>query len=472
MGHETPDALLERFVSGLEHFGDEILVYGPGAELAGRRPGSFNVAMPSMFLDFTMAQFMAAVDQSAELLVRADYQRRSPELAPEEAAVQQFVSSLEETWVGRQLRLTPEESHFRLIFRPDGRPVFTPLRSGGPTTWVPPLSDAFAAEVGGLVVCEPWSLDQLERFLWVLAGRRQFERFGLLGAWPLDPRRFVCVLSHPAFGAVGVVVEQRSEAVGGPVDVSVRRAAEDVVLLNLPDVARWREQGWEKDGIVWNADPTSIVTPWSGDRPPGPGDSRVRPGEHPWRRILPPSLRRDPWLAAPEDLDSWVEQSMWASTQLGLQLRPGQFRAQRYRWAAGWVIAPDCFAHVDALIWSPDGPRQGAVLRGMPFIPDECALPGQRYLRQGSVSVAFTGVATSHLGLSAYTPSVEDRPPHNALQGRVGHHEIAWGTDPDTRHYPPESHSHLNHATQVPLAAAQRNRIAQLLHAALDHVPR
>lgn len=471
MGHEMPDALLERFVSGLEHFGDEILVYGPGAELVGRGPGSFDVAVPSMFLDFTMAQFMAAVDQSADFLVRADDQRRSTELAPEEVAVKQFLGPLKEAWVGRQLRLTPEESHFRLIFRSDRHPVLTPLRSGGATTWVPPLSDAFAAEVGGLIVCEPWSLNQLERFLWVLAGRRQFERFGLLGAWPLDSQRFVCVLSHPAFGAVGVVVEQRSEAAGGPVDVSVRRAVEDVVLLNLPDVIRWREQGWEKDGIVWSADPTSIVTPWFGDRPPRPGDPLVRPGEQPWRRILPPSLRRDPWLAALEDLDSWVEQPMWACTELGLRLRPGQFRAQRYRWAAGWVVAPDCFAHVDAFIWSPDGPRQGAMLRGMPFIPDECALPGQRYLRLGTVNAASIGAATGVLVGSAYTPSVEDRPPHNALQGRVGDRGIAWA-DPDTRSHPPGSHFHLDHATRVPFAAAQRSRIAQLLHAALDHVPR
>ncbi|SDE09336.1 hypothetical protein SAMN04489747_2492 [Auraticoccus monumenti] len=172
---------------------------------------------------------------------------------------------------------------------------------------------------------------------------------------------------------------------------------------------------------------------------------------------MSPSLNADPWLAALEDLRSWVEQPMWGATRL---LRRAVLR-HRYglRWAAGWVIAPDCYAHIEAFVYPRETPRQGLQLRGMPNIPDECALPGQRYLRIGEVTAASTGNTSYTLDSRVWETAINSWPPHSALAERVGRGGIAW-YDRDTRPPPPE---YLFDYDQAPL-----DRMAHLLHDVLD----
>ncbi|WP_090594010.1 hypothetical protein [Auraticoccus monumenti] len=207
MNNLDSQALLTLFVSELAKLEDGLVVHGPAAETAGSAPVDFDPSSPSVFLDFEMDAFIALVEQLSEAISSSRAPHPWRNLPPGEAAVRAMLQHLTKRWSQGWPRAS-RERHFRLLLTDGSFSYFQPLRKGGPTLWLPPLSDAFVEEVGELEPCEPWSLDQLERFLWLLAGRRQFERSALLGAWPLDPGRFVCVLAHPGFGPVGVIVQQ------------------------------------------------------------------------------------------------------------------------------------------------------------------------------------------------------------------------------------------------------------------------
>ncbi|RCK68644.1 hypothetical protein DT076_15595 [Desertihabitans brevis] len=289
--------------------------------------------------------------------------------------------------------------------------------------------------------CEPWSLDQLERFLWVMATRRQFERFTLLGAWPVSPGSFVCVLDQLSTGPIGVTVDRHmvddppagdedapSGALRSVIDASVWQTVATLTHLDARTVARWRTQGWVKDGIVWDRDPGHLTSPWSGYRPPRAGDIQLPVEERPWWEVKPPSGNADPWQAALEDLRGWAEQSMWASTLLirRVVLDNPDTRREGRRWVAGWVIASNWAAHVEAVVWPRDNTGAGTQLRGLPGIPDEAALPGQRYLRPADMSVAGPGCYTDHLYGRHATDALNARLPHSALGGGVPRRGIAW----------------------------------------------
>lgn len=320
------------------------------------------------------------------------------------------------------------------------------------------VSPRFAHEVNGLPRCEGWSLDQLERCIWVLAGRRQLERFALLGCWPSAADRFVCVLRHPVFGTVGIVVQrdpQRAEVDAAGVDVAVREAVEAVVLLNAPDVDQWHEQGWSKAGVVWNADPTDLVTPWDESRPPQQGDALVRPGDRQWWHVEPPSTSHDPWWAAVEDLRSWAEHPIWGSTFLSRRvLTPTEDRPV-LRLAACWLIAPDCYAYVEAVIW-PTGPIPVYVKT-----PAEFGLPGQRYLRIGETLPASPcDNFTIPLRTRHWEMSIEHGLPATALKGRVLRDGIAW--------YDLHNPDQFQQDQLWPLDQKPLDRMALVLHHSID----
>ncbi len=241
--------------------------------------------------------------------------------------------------------------------------------------------------------------------------------------------------------------------------MSVQQAAEDVVLLNLPEVTAWRDQGWVKDGIVWNADPSTLITPWTGHRPPSPCDPALTSGEGLYWRVGEPSRDEDPRWAALQDLRSWVEHPMWASTALVRRTTfPIPLIRYGLRWAAGWVVAPDCFAHIEAFVWPREDPHHGLPLRGMPRVPDGSALPGQRYLRIGEVTVAPAGDYSSIISSRPQDLALMSVPPESALHDRVGRDGVAWF---DRERLTPDRFFSLEQATL--------DRMTHLLHEALDH---
>lgn len=335
----------------------------------------------------------------------------------------------------------------------------------------------FLQTLGELHYCMPWSLDQLERFLWVMAARRQFERFTLLGAWPTTAHTFVCVLDHPSTAPIGITVGQHGGEATHPrhpdtrpdpiraaaIDDQVWRAVDRIVTIDTQQVSQWRKNGWSKDGIAWDRDPNDLVTPWSGYRPPRPGDVHVPPEELPWWTVKAPSTDPDPWDAAVEDLRNWSEQPMWASTMLlrRVVIAGAQTRTEGRRWVAGWAVASHWMAHVEAYVWPKDGTGQGAQLRGMPRIPEEAALPGQRYLRRGEMSLAGPGNWSVNLHARYSEDAYNTRLPLSILRGGLPSRGILWGNRFAGR--PRGNPQHVVLSTHP-----SADRMASVLHHAID----
>ncbi|WP_114561053.1 hypothetical protein [Desertihabitans aurantiacus] len=296
----------------------------------------------------------------------------------------------------------------------------------------PPVdpTQAFTRQLADLRPCEPWSLDQLERFVWLLGGHRQLERFALLGCWPVDADRFACVLDHPSLGRVGLVVERNP--VEAPRDAagiapSVHLAVDHLLGLWTAEVRSWQAIGWERDGVVWNTDPTGLTTPWAGSRPPLPGDGTLGADvvgyfDH----LTPPSGHPDPRYAALQDLQGWVEHPLWASTFLAKVIThlPGELR-NSLRLAAAWALAPDVAVLVQSHIWpirAEDRERTDeALLRRI-------RLPGQRYLRVGTLVLPNLD---GYTGYWSQTYDGDDVAAGVYPRGVVHQHElrhgIAWG---------------------------------------------
>lgn len=454
----APAALLELFISGLEKSGDGGVLYGPGALAAGRHPVTPDPATSSILLDFTMTDFLAWVSRLTEAIGRdKDRDKVLPAqwsgLPFEEVAVLATTEQLEKEW--STARRGNADRHFRLVL--GDRPGVRALRwGGGPTMWLPPISGALTQLLQQyLSPCQPWPLDQLERFVFLLAGRRQLERFSMLGCWVSGPEEFVCVLDHPRLGRVGLAVSPASPGVDSGHgdddphwDRSVREAAERVVHLDLAEVERWRGQGWVKDEVVWNRDPDGLVTPWDGARPPEPGDPLVGSDVDFERSVTAPSDHLDAWVAAMQDLEGWVEHPMAASTaRLLTVLTP----RTGLRFAAVWAVAPDCCVLVESHI-SPRRPDQleAEVSQGY-------RLPGQQHLRIGEVRTtpslsnrqissrywAEMTLTTGSTPVSTYAMSL--------ARWRVLRGGVAWH-DPDR--YPPDDPRHtIDHEPLIAMAA-------------------
>ncbi|MGD7705816.1 hypothetical protein [Microlunatus sp. Y2014] len=212
--------------------------------------------------------------------------------------------------------------------------------------------------------CRPWSLDQLDRSLWRLAGRGLFETWALLGCWIVDTERY-CVVLRRGDDTVGLI--------GGP---------DGLPMPSAQRLAEWRAQNWTRTGMVWSADPAALTLPWA-DRPPRPGDSRQRPaGIIAWddSNHVPPSRDATVEDRAIMALHRRVVHPMWAETAgiryltvygMGLQLRSS------LRLAAFWVTAPDGFAVIETHIWPPDDIEPNTALLV------SARLPGQQHLRFG-----------------------------------------------------------------------------------------
>lgn len=225
-----------------------------------------------------------------------------------------------------------------------------------------------------------WSVDQVDRCIWLLAAGRFFERYALLGAWVEHKERFCVVLRHPEAGAIGLVTTRSSTDTVDHAGVSeaVHATVAQIERLDVLSPA-WLSRGWQHDGVLWNSEPDGPTTPWG--RVPQPGDDPVD------------STSRDRGLvdtgiggagpadnAALHDLHHHVEGATWAETTLPRLVTSTVAARSRTRFVAVWVVAPDCIAEIEVHVWPPPG-NTGVecdedVLR-------KSLLPGQAYLRFG-----------------------------------------------------------------------------------------
>lgn len=224
-----------------------------------------------------------------------------------------------------------------------------------------------------LASTEIWALDHLDRFIWRLGTTRQLESLAVLGCWVISPSCFACVFRSAELGTFGIVVDQDPEG------DALAAAADRLRDLSPDDLGEWRGHGWAKDGVTWDRDPETLITPWDG-RPPVPDDPLSSPGgDHSWSATRPPSTDPDPVEAAMDDLQCRVVHDMWSSTALTLLITyPTGYARSALRLSAAWVCAPDSFAYVETHLWPPtlDHPHDAVAL-------DRLRLPGQTYLRYG-----------------------------------------------------------------------------------------
>lgn len=290
-------------------------------------------------------------------------------------------------------------------------------------------STAFTQELRRLTPCTPWALDQLERFVWHIAARRQFERFALLGCWVMAPDAYVSVLEHARWGQIGIVVRKAS---GGPnrpaeVDEATRRSGDAVVGLDAPTVRAWREKGWQRGGIVWNEDPADVPTPW-GSRQPAIDGNRADVGHaldrSAYWSVLEPSTNSDAWIAALEDLHRWVEHPRWASTLLIRRITlPLVQPRSKLRVAAAWLTADDEYAYVESHIH----PSQSTAV-DEPLLRAS-QIEHQQYLRIGELGHAPEGIYHVEALYSRYWEMALDSSapyPQALLKNRHLRAGIAW----------------------------------------------
>lgn len=202
-----------------------------------------------------------------------------------------------------------------------------------------------------LPTCEPHSLDQLDRTVRLLVDTQ--DQMIIIAAWVIDPTRFV-IVNETNLGHVGYVC---ATLAGDPNDYI--RLASLIAGTSQSNVNDWENQGWQRQGVTWNADPKKIATPW---------EDNAEVSNLP-RRFADRDATR--WIAAPTVLTSYIVASG----------DPPLIPATRL--LSGWVGAADAVV----IIHAHANPEKGFTA---PDDRDEnlkqlhsALAPGQRYLRLG-----------------------------------------------------------------------------------------
>lgn len=251
-------------------------------------------------------------------------------------------------------------------------------------------SASLHAALSLLTPCEPFSLDQLDRTVRLLADTR--DDLAVVGAWVVGPDRLAIVTMHERIGPVGYVSD--------PLDghhADFTHHASRIVSITDDEVTQWARRGWQRHGAIWNSEPHQLTTPWD-DRTDLSDLPRIFPGR---------------------DLSTWISPDLVLKFYVtGLGDRP---MIPATRLLAAWVAGSDAVVTIHAHA-NPRWLFSSAEAREENFqLLDNALAPHQRYLWLGRFFTPPAHESADDATPFLYGPATLDR-----LYSSVSDYETAF----------------------------------------------